>query len=187
MVGGRDNSGSLRRRANRLVLGVCCAGLLSGCDPTFWQWLNDAGRDAATRDSSVDAATDSGGPTCADESALDLEYDKRMDIDCNAVRSALVERRGAAVSAELARRAAAMRASFTRCCVSREQLVLHRRPFQGQGLPTDPDVLREGDRFVGMTLCDELTRELAVHRYIEDHPECLSLSSDVIPQTGGAR
>ncbi len=179
--------GGRMRRSTRLLAIASSGVALCGCDPTFWQWPNNSGLDGSLPDAAADAAAQAGGPTCADENSLDVEYDKRLGVDCNAVRTALVVRRGVVVTAELARRAAAMRASFSRCCVSREELVLHRRPFQGQGLPTDPDLLREADRFVAMTLCDELTRELAVHRYIEDHPECLSLSNDVAPQTGGAQ
>ena len=114
--------------------------MMTGCDPSFWQWLNDAGRDGG-QDGAVDAAVEAGGPSCGNEAMLDVDYDKSLGIDCNSVRAALAQRRGAEVTAELDRRAAAMRSSFRRCCVSREQLVVHRRPWQQQESSNDPEDL----------------------------------------------
>jgi hypothetical protein len=145
-------------------------------------------------DSAVDAAVDAPDAqvvSCADDEALDLQYDKSMDINCSAVRAAVDARRSPADRLQVAALAESMRNNLPRCCVSRAQLVdFMRSPTTLVQLDND-EQRRAYDRAVGMLLCDSLTREIQTRAYVASHPSCLAgepPNGDVLPgAAGGAR
>jgi hypothetical protein len=120
-------------------------------------------------------------PECEDDEALDREYDKRLSIDCDAVRAAVDARRTPEQRAANQRLVDRLRTTLRRCCVSREQLVQRLRPSVRPPASLVDDSQRREDRISGMIFCDRLTREIATRQYIEDHPECLQASSTSRP------
>lgn len=113
------------------------------------------------------------GPLCADDEALDTEFDKALGIDCTSVRNAINARRSSAEQARLEQARTYLRARMRRCCVSREQLIDHMRMRPENGLPTNPSTRRNVDRILGSMLCDRLSREIQSQHYATAHRECL--------------
>lgn len=128
---------------------------------------------------------------CFNDEALDLEYDKQLDIDCAAVRTAIAARRGSAEQARHVAMVSLMRSNQPHCCVSREQLVAFLQPEQGLAPALSAAQQGAWDRAVGRMLCDPLTREIQTRHYVTQNPACAAGEtppSDLAPTgpAGGA-
>lgn len=125
-------------------------------------------------DGAIDVAGDAPtGPLCADDEALDLEFDKGLGIDCIAVRRAISQRRTTAQELQIERARLALRARSRRCCVSRQQLIEHMRMHPDHGLPINQGTQRNVDIILGSMLCDRMSREIQTQHYASAHPACL--------------
>lgn len=122
----------------------------------------------ASRDVVIDSSTaqDGGYANCVDDEALDVDYDKRMGIDCNGIRAAIDARRTSTQRENVGMMATLMHNAVRRCCVSREQLVQFMRTPQGLEQRFTAEEQREADRVAGSLLCDRLTREMKTRLYL---------------------
>lgn len=184
--GPRSKTSRGRAFFSRLILSGSC--VFSACPliPPVDAGVADVGGVDSSDVDTLEVPVDGGGapaerPECDDDEALDREYDKRLGIDCNAVRAAVDARRTPEQRAANQRLVDHLRTTLRRCCVSREQLVQRLRPSVRPPASLVDDSQRREDRFSGMIFCDRLTREIATRQYIEDHPECLQVS----PPNGG--
>lgn len=167
-----SNTCAPRVFAHKLI--VLCVTLVgvAHCQPAQQWWTNHR-RDAGLLDVQVDVLLPDAAVACVDDEALDVEYDKAMEIHCESVRSAIANRRSIGEQEVIDLQVARLRSQVLRCCVSRSALVDAIRPAATAQLTvSDPD-RRMTDRLLGMTLCDPLTRELATRKYLENHSECI--------------
>jgi hypothetical protein len=137
----RENRGAAAQRFGlRRWLGTTVlsgTALFSACPPALP--IADAHGDASAAD--VLAMYDDvqfGAPVCGDDEQLDSEFDKRLSIDCAAVRAAVDARRTPAERLAQGQLVAYMRSTLHRCCVSREQLVARMRPVDDEGAQQQP-------------------------------------------------
>ncbi len=142
------------------------------CQPAQ-QWWSNHRRDAGLLDVQVDVMLPDAAVACVDDEALDVEYDKAMEIQCESVRTAIANRRAVGEQEVIDLQVARLRSQVLRCCVSRSALVAEIRPAAAAQLPIGHEDRRMTDRLLGMTLCDPLTRELATRKYLENHSECI--------------